>query len=372
MKCSCARLLFPAAIILLACATPSRACSIPVFRYAMEHWPPQSYEIVVFRRGPLMGDEAKVLAALRDYGDDGRGEANFVIRDVDLAGKPDEQDVKLWSTQGSAALPRVVVCTPANSPERSALWAGGLDPQTVKNLIDSPVRREIVRRLASGESAVWILIEQGKKDLDDALAGEINKELAWQKQNLELSEEARQASSPDGPELKIAFSLVRLSRIDPAEAAFVNMLLGLLSEGKRADEAAAIPIFGRGRALTALIGKDITASNIRKYADFMTSDCSCTVKEQNPGVDLLISANWNQICSTGKPADPNLLSLAGLSQFAPVAATGPAKTAGQSAEQTGGENDQSIYLNILIIVGAGVAVIAAMTIVLARRRKPGV
>ena len=52
-------------------------------------------------------------------------------------------------------------------------------------------------------------------------------------------------------------------------------------------------VYGRGRALPPYIGKGIVYDNLVEVADFITSACSCTVKDQNPGVDLLMSFDWD-------------------------------------------------------------------------------
>ncbi len=54
-------------------------------------------------------------------------------------------------------------------------------------------------------------------------------------------------------------------------------------------------IYGRGRALFSSLGKGIQRDNLIQDVEFITGACSCTVKEQNPGVDLLMSYNWNAV-----------------------------------------------------------------------------
>ena len=34
-------------------AGPASACNVPVFRYALERWKPDAYEVHVFHKGPL-------------------------------------------------------------------------------------------------------------------------------------------------------------------------------------------------------------------------------------------------------------------------------------------------------------------------------
>src|SRR5262249_42605094 len=55
------------------------------------------------------------------------------------------------------------------------------------------------------------------------------------------------------------------------------------------------PIFGRGRALCSLEGKALAAKDIEEAARFLCGACSCQVKELNPGVDLLIAADWDEL-----------------------------------------------------------------------------
>jgi hypothetical protein len=52
-------------------------------------------------------------------------------------------------------------------------------------------------------------------------------------------------------------------------------------------------IYGRGRALFSCLGDGIHRDNLIQDIDFVTGACSCTVKEQNPGVDLLMRYNWD-------------------------------------------------------------------------------
>src|SRR4051794_550974 len=59
------------------------ACSVPVFRYALERWQPAKYELVVYHRGPLSRADTEAVrrfeaAAVR---------ANVRITDGDLDGR---------------------------------------------------------------------------------------------------------------------------------------------------------------------------------------------------------------------------------------------------------------------------------------------
>ena len=77
------------------------------------------------------------------------------------------------------------------------------------------------------------------------------------------------------------------------------------------DEPIAFPIFGRGRVLYGLIGEGIASDVIDEASLFLTGACSCEVKEQNPGVDLLMSVDWDRLITTQYEIDRELPPLAG-------------------------------------------------------------
>ena len=94
--------------------------------------------------------------------------------------------------------------------------------------------------------------------------------------------------------LKIDFSTRTVSRNDPAEEIFISMLL---KHSPRmlaiTDLPIAIPIFGRGRVLEGMIGRDLTLENTLGASSYLCSACSCQVKEENPGLDMLMTVKWD-------------------------------------------------------------------------------
>jgi hypothetical protein len=304
------------------------ACNVPVFRYALERWHPEEYELVVFHRGPLPGDAAAIVKALDPY--EQAAPANYILRQVDLAAAPDEPSRALWNRQADARLPWVVLCAPASLAEDTAIWAGPLDVESPKALLESPARAATVRHLQQGETAVWILLESGQAEADAAASTLLARELKQAEQTLKLPEPA-----PDDPPistslpLTIRFSVLRVSRADPAEAMLVR-LLGHGAGGAWTNTGpVAYPVFGRGRVLAALSGAQLTAAIIRDACAFLCGICSCEVKELNPGKDLLLAAQWDEgLDSAGtaaaKPALPVPVIAAGAALEAARAAAAPA------------------------------------------------
>jgi hypothetical protein len=76
---------------------------------------------------------------------------------------------------------------------------------------------------------------------------------------------------------------------------FVRMLLRSEEGLESSREPMVFPIFGRGRKLDALAGKGISTENVEEYCAFLSGPCSCQVKLQNPGLDLLLAAEWESV-----------------------------------------------------------------------------
>jgi hypothetical protein len=70
-------------------------------------------------------------------------------------------------------------------------------------------------------------------------------------------------------------------------------LLNVEDDLKTIPEPMLFGIFGRFKALEPLLGKGITEENIRLMIDFLTADCSCLIKDNLPGTDILFTNNWD-------------------------------------------------------------------------------
>ena len=148
--------------------------------------------------------------------------------------------------------------------------------------------------------------------------------------------------------MRIAFSVYRLSRTDPAEQPLVTMLL---NSDTGLEGPIAFPIFGRGRALWAMAGKGLNAEMISEAGMFLTGACSCEAKELNPGVDLLFAADWEQGLSAPPPKEPVPVPL--LKPRAPEPTTSP--VVGDTPEPKK-ESSNVLLWGALIVAGLLVAI----------------
>jgi len=293
-------------ILVLAVAPPVRACDVPVFRFALDNWAVEPYQAVVFHRGPLAPHHLAAVTALEGMATTEVGTRRLRVRTVDLGADPDGWLRDLWESQGQPQLPWLVLQYPVASMIEDEAWSGPLTADTVGRLASSPCREELARRIAAGESAVWVLLESGDGVKDEAAAGMLQAELARMSETLELpglpGETAQELRDwVPGPPLRIAFSVVRVSRSDPAEECFVSMLLHSESDLLEFAEPMAFPVYGRGRLLYALVGAGINPYNIAEACAFLTGPCLCVYQATEPGTQLLTTAEWT---ANGTPTYP--------------------------------------------------------------------
>lgn len=375
-----------AAAVLMASmlAGPAGACDVPVFRYALERWEPSPYEAIVFHRGELSPEHKKVFAKLRELSGAEEAPCNISAHTIDVDAKMNRYVAAVWEGQKDVELPRMVLCYPLRLGGVAVAWSVPLTPANVEAAVDSPARREVASRIIKGATAVWVLLESGNKAKDDAAAKLIAGELKRLEGLLELPVPLAALVWPGGepatggPALKVAFSLLRLPRGNPKERAFEQILLNTEDDlaTKFASEPMAFAVFGQGRAMFSLVGKGINKPNIEEVCGFLVGRCSCQVKEMNPGVDLLITANWYAAFEDEEPAVSPLPGVIAAnpaaSQPAVVEAAaapgGPGAAAPQaSADPAGGGG--ALVRNLLIALGFVVLVTVVLVLRVGRRAR---
>jgi hypothetical protein len=260
--------------LLFIFASSSRACSIPVFRYALDRWPADRFTLEV---APADAKDANVARFLRNFTDN--TPLNLRIERL-----PED------STEHSRLRP------PGATDEAWQLWSGKLDGPAIKSLTGSPARKEIVHRLLSGETIVWMLVTSGKTEGDAAVAARLEKRLRYLEQIAQLP--AIDPNDPSsrlgpGPALGVKFSVLRINADSAAEKPFLAMLAGPKADEMGNHGTWLAAVFGRGRVLGAWGARDFGDEQIDEVSLFLLGACSCQVKRQNPGWDLLLDVDWD-------------------------------------------------------------------------------
>jgi len=277
------------------------ACDIPVFQYALERWPAAPYEVFVLHRGPLSAQDREITEHLSASNSSSSPYANLRIRVADMAHAEGAPLVRLWEKAGEPDLPCLILRYPRETGIDRIAWSGPLTRDSATALVDSPARREISRRILDGHSAVWVLVTSGNAARDAAARALLERSLKEVEQALELPAPvagtlAEQPSPPDAnaPDLRVRFSSLFVSQSDPRESVLVGMLLHSEPDLVHyAAEPMAFPVYGRGRALYALVGGGITEENIREACQFLVGPCFCEAKALTPGTDVLLATDWD-------------------------------------------------------------------------------
>ena len=281
-------------------AFSAECCTVPVFRYGLDNWQADAYRLEF------------PAAALQD------GKLADFFRNLGTA-----LPVNLEAKPGTGTEARLLFPHPEES-KSPIVWTGTLTPQTLAVLTDSPARKEIARRILAGESVVWVLAESGNTAEDDAIAARVEKRLRYLEQVAILQRiDPNDPTSKlgPGPALRVKFSLLRISSLAPTGgegrgegaarsksvqanagsetgAPTESLLLKMLAGPKPAPELATGPwlaaVFGRGRVLGAWPATDFGDAEIEEACLFLLGACSCQVKRQNPGWDMLMNVNWTE------------------------------------------------------------------------------
>lgn len=314
-------------IMFLICSSLAADGNLPLYRHAMEKWEPDSYRAIVVYNGESPLDKEQGLKYIEGMLQDKTRTLNLVVGKADINDKAviDERTTEILKTFKPDRLPFTVIYFPAISNVDIPLWAGYLTVPAAEQLADSPVRREIARKLLKGDNAVWLFIDSGNEE-NDAKAFQI------------LSEEIRLASgvlpevprgdgekelAPDMntgegnvlPANPLKMSVIKFSRDDKAELILLEMLNCIEPEMINAkNEPVIAPVYGKGRLLDILSSDEVCRENIRSAVQKLAGGFSGEGKLSDSGTDLLMGVNWNAFLKNELNVDKNLAPLKAFSE----------------------------------------------------------
>jgi hypothetical protein len=148
------------------------------------------------------------------------------------------------------------------------------NPSAIKNLVSSPLRRKVASELMAGKLCVLVYLKTDNKEKDDKGFDILKKTIM---------------ASPFGEIVEI----VEMSRNSREEEHFASLLLNVEDDLKRIQEPMLFGVFGRFKALEPLVGNGISGENINLMIDYLTAECSCLIKDDLPGTDILFTSEWD-------------------------------------------------------------------------------
>lgn len=154
------------------------------------------------------------------------------------------------------------------------LFARYDNPSALRNLTHSPLREKVAAELMAGKLCVMVYLKTDNREKDEKGLLTIKKAID---------------TSPFG---KI-ISVVEISRNSREEEHFASLLLHVEDDLKPIQEPMLFGVFGRFKALEPLLGKGISEENINLMIDYLTAECSCLIKDDLPGTDILFTNSWD-------------------------------------------------------------------------------
>ncbi|MFQ6097056.1 MAG: hypothetical protein ACE5O2_04955 [Armatimonadota bacterium] len=274
LVCHSAAWSLAALAIVAVSASLGWACDIPVYLYSLQRWARDPYPVYYFYRDVEDAADADANRRLDELSEGTRGHVNLWFRRIDVADIESGELVgpiqDLWAKHESQPLPFHVILTPRGTE----LFVGRLDLTAVEALIASPQTANAVRQLSVGKQGVLLLLtgpdEQENRDASEVVS----------------------AAIADAKQRGLDVGVVTVLRDDPKERWLIRQLLEIEDDLADLQAPMVFGMFGRGHALEPCLGAGITDENLMQVVRFINGPCSCEIKAQNPGMDLLTNWDW--------------------------------------------------------------------------------
>jgi len=143
----------------------------------------------------------------------------------------------------------------------------------LKGLCSSPLREKVAAELMAGKLCVMLYLKTDQKEKDEMGLNIVR-------------------STIDSSPFRKIITVIELSRNTIEEQHFASLLLNVEDDLKDIQEPMLFGIFGRFKALEPLLGRGITEENIHLMIDYFTAECSCLIKDDLPGTDILSPDQW--------------------------------------------------------------------------------
>jgi hypothetical protein len=332
----------------------------------MYNWPPAPFFVFYMHQGETPAQDEKVNQLIAEMAEKGPAVANLVLEPVDVSAGEVENLPKpvkdAWEAYAGDEPEKADPVHLVFSSWGAKLHTGRLDEPTVRAMVESPLRTKIGEHLRDGCATVLLFLpgsnekenkraeKVAKEVIAEAGAGNIPVESGYldatfgqpmppeseegEQPEDSLSEEERIAAAS---RLEIGF--LKADRSDEAEQWLVRSLVAMEDDlAELADQPMVFFCYGRGRAMPPYVGKGVNPENLAAEIQFLASACSCFVKDQNPGADMLIRWNWDATAEAMASKDPTMYGgPMGYEEFAPEEPTDPAAAAEPATEGEAGD-----------------------------------
>jgi hypothetical protein len=286
----------------LAQVTPLLACTTPVYRYATYRWMREPYGLFYLYDKKIPEDVKKFHEELDELSRTDPEWTNLEVIEVDVSKDTELRSLppnirKEWKEKSPPTPTYLLI-----SPMWGWVYQGDISKDDIPGLIASPKNKELIKAMDGKTTGVLVLLTSKDKTATDKAEKEAKKLVdAINSGKLRLGEEAYLPEPKEGekvPPPSHTFKFMKIDRFDDQEKWFVKTLLAIEPDLPTLKHPMLFPVYGRGRALPPYVGRGITYDNLIDVGFWLTGPCSCTVKDQNPGVDLLTRHDWEKVSET--------------------------------------------------------------------------
>jgi hypothetical protein len=242
-------------------------CTTKVSEWTLLNFPPAFYKFVYFTNNKLDNKTIQAHKKIKQFFKD----FNLKFNKIDINHFKNENEKKLFELAENNKMPFYAIYY------KEQLFAQFKHADELLSSLQSPLLEKIANELKSGKLCVLLHLKNGNES--NYSADVINEYLSTSI-------------------LKDIIPVLKLNQNNVQERMFIKILLNVESDLLYIKEPMLFGIFGRFRILEPLVGKGITKENINYLVQFLSADCSCIIKTQMPGIDMLYYNNWNDV----KPA----------------------------------------------------------------------
>lgn len=239
------------------------ACSVSVSEYALKNIDPSRYTLIYFHNKSISDS---LMEKHNEFRQSIRG-VNISFREINMADEKSHIYKEIIEKATNEKIPFYGLYYQRN------LYTTYRDIEELNGLASSPKRIEIIKQLKTGAVCTILYLLSGDDEKDE--------------KGLKTVKEAVKVSGEKG------VTIMELLRDNPDEQPFINLLLNIEPNLEGHKEPMVFPVFGKFIVLEPLIGADITLGYMKYLFDFLNADCSCIIKGQMPGVNMIHIYDWD-------------------------------------------------------------------------------
>lgn len=348
-------------LFIFSAAAVAAACSTPVFRYAIERWEADPYQLLIFTDGELSDAQQKVVAQYKTYERYGYRSAPLRVDVLDVHSLSN-RTAQIWAEVSARRdAPAVALLYPSIMRIHEALTDDDLTTNTLNRIMMSPARLETAQRLLGGDAAVWLLVRGADPERNREVRELLDQKLRDLEKNTVYNDDFLRLAQESGVEIpELRYSVLEVDRNDPREAVLLSMLTGVSDDAEAETGPIVAPVFGQGRAAVLMMGDYIAGDYIQRVSEFLTGACACEIKALNPGFDLLIPVDWISGIQQEYVFDAELPPLTGPSAIAEPPPPPPAAPETPEADALHPEEPSQTRLFIGVLGVFSITAVAAL------------